>query len=35
MTCASIVNRLPDVVAAPAGYVTTDRMADINFKLKI
>ena len=34
MTCASIVNRLPDVVAAPAGYVTTDRMADINFKLK-
>ena len=35
MTCASIVNRLPDVVAAPAGYVTTDRMADINFKQNI
>lgn len=35
MTCASIVNRLPDVVAAPAGYVTTDKMADLNFKLKI
>ncbi len=35
MTCASIVNRLPDVVKAPAGYVTTDRMADINFKLNI
>ena len=35
MTCASIVNRLPDVVAAPAGYVTTDRMADINYKTQI
>ncbi len=35
MTCASIVNRLPDVVAAPAGYVTTDRLADINYKLHI
>ena len=35
MTCASIVNRLPDVVKAPAGYVTTDRMADINFKLNL
>lgn len=33
MTCASIVNRLPDLVKAPAGYVTTDKMADINFKL--
>ena len=35
MTCATIVNRLPDVVNAPAGYVTTDKMADINFKLNI
>ena len=35
MTCASIVNRLPDIVKAPAGYVTTDKLADINFKHKI
>lgn len=33
MTCASIVNRLPDLVKAPAGYVTTDKMADINYKV--
>ena len=32
MTCASIVNRLGDVIDAPAGYVTTDKMPDINFK---
>ena len=35
MTCASIVNRLEDVVKAPAGYITTDKMADLNFKLKL
>ncbi len=35
MTCASVVNRLPDIVAAPAGYVTTDKMADLNFKTQI
>lgn len=35
MTCASIVNRLPDLVKAPSGYVTTDKLEDINFKLKL
>ncbi len=35
MTCASIVNRLRDVVNAEPGYVTTDKMGDINYKLKI
>ncbi len=35
MTCASIVNRLPDLIKAPAGYVTTDKMADINYKLNL
>ena len=35
MTCASVVNRLPDIVSAPAGYVTTDRLADLNFKISI
>lgn len=37
MTCASIVNRLIDVVKAPAGFVTTEKMGDIHFvkELKI
>ena len=35
LTCASIVNRLPDIVKAPAGYVTTDKLADLNFKLNL
>ncbi len=35
LTCASIVNRLEDVVKAPAGYVPTCRMADLNFKKKL
>ncbi len=35
MTCASIVNRLQDIVSAPAGYITTDKLADLNFKTKI
>ena len=35
MTCASIVNRLGDVVNAEPGYVTTDKMADLNFKLTL
>ena len=26
LTCATVVNRLPDVINAPAGYTTTDRM---------
>lgn len=35
MTCASIVNRLPDLVNAPAGFVTTDKFNDIEFKQHI
>ncbi len=35
MTCASLVNRLNDVVNAPAGFVTTDKLDDLKFKLKI
>ena len=35
MTCASIVNRIPDIIKAPAGYVPTCRMGDITFKSKI
>ncbi len=34
LTCASIVNRLPDVVNAPSGYVTTEKMGELNFRTK-
>ena len=26
LTCASVVNRVPDVIAAPAGFVTSEKM---------
>ena len=35
LTCATIVNRIPDVINAQAGYVTTDKLGDLQFKLKI
>lgn len=35
MTCASIVNRLPDVIKASAGYTTTEKMGELRFKLKL
>lgn len=35
MTCASIVNRIPDLIKAPAGYVPTCRMGDLTYKAKI
>ena len=34
LTCATIVNRLPDVMNAPAGYITTEKMGDLQFKIK-
>ncbi len=34
LTCATIVNRLPDVINSEAGYVPTDRMGDLQAKLK-
>ena len=34
LTCATIVNRLPDVVNAEAGYIPTDRMGDLQAKIK-
>ena len=35
LTCATIVNRIPDVINAQPGYVTTDKLGDLQFKLKM
>lgn len=32
LTCATIVNRIPDVINAKPGYVTTEKMGDLSFK---
>ena len=32
LTCATIVNRIPDVIAAPAGYVPTSRMGEMKYQ---
>lgn len=34
LTCATIVNRIPDVINAEAGYVTTDKFGDLQYKVK-
>lgn len=34
LTCATVVNRIPDVINAEPGYVTTDRIGDLDFKAK-
>lgn len=34
LTCATIVNRIPDVINAKPGYVTTDQFGELNFKVK-
>ena len=35
LTCASVVNRLPDLMKAEAGYVPTSSMDDLNYKINI
>ena len=35
LTCASVVNRLPDVIAAKAGYIPTEEIGELNYKKRI
>jgi len=35
LTCATVVNRIPDVINAEPGYLTTDRIGDLDFKTRM
>ena len=35
LTCADIVNRIPDVIAAKPGYVPTEQFGELTFKKEI
>ena len=34
LTCASVVNRIPDVINAEPGYVPTERIGELKYKIK-
>ena len=34
LTCASIVNRIPDVINAQSGYIPTEEMGELNYRVK-
>lgn len=34
LTCASIVNRIPDVINSKSGYVPTEQMGELNYRVK-
>ena len=35
LTCASVVNRLPDVISAKPGYLPTEEIGELNYKKRI
>lgn len=35
ITCSTIVNRIPDVIKAPSGYYTTEKMERAHYKLRL
>ena len=34
LTCASIVNRIPDVINSKPGYIPTEEMGELNYRVK-
>lgn len=35
LTCATIVNRIPDVISSKPGYIPTEEFGELNFKKQI
>ena len=35
LTCGTIVNRIPDVISAKPGYVPTEKISELNYKIMI
>ena len=35
LTCATVVNRIPDIIKAKAGFEPTDRFGELTYKFKI
>lgn len=34
LTCGSVVNRIPDVINGEAGYITSEKLGDLTYKIK-
>ena len=34
LTCASVVNRIPDVINSKSGYITTNEMGELTYRIK-